>query len=259
VRGSPAGGSRFASRSAGLADGLESSGPLAAGERTALGRRARLPERMPETPGRLLDIPAGAKGSYLLHLCLAHEHVVVVEKGPRHGGGTTRSRTFVLSQGHYLYVGSAFGPGGLGSRVGRHLSLQPKRRHWDIDFLLSGRPRPALVEAWGLASNGAGDECRWATIIARSSGVVPLVGRLGLRDRRDRGFGAGDCRNRCGCRSDSPATSRTHLFGLAWRPTLRGMRQLLGVPLVRIKPTPIGGGAPWGMGPRAPSAGRAPG
>ena len=213
-------------------------------------RRDRVPERMPETSRRLLHLPPGARGSYLLHLDLAGERVVVVEKGSHRGRRTTRRRTFVLAPGHYLYVGSAFGPGGLASRVGRHLSPEPKRWHWDIDFLLSGRPRPA-VEAWGLPSASVGDECHWATSLSRRTGVVPLVGRLGPLDGPDRGFGASDCRNRCGCRRGGPATSRTHLFRLAWQPTLRGMRALLRVPLVRIEPAP----SPKGTRPRPRSRG----
>ena len=37
--------------------------------------------------------------------------------------------------GWYLYIGSAFGSGGLKARVGRHLREQ-KKKHWHIDYLL---------------------------------------------------------------------------------------------------------------------------
>ena len=40
-----------------------------------------------------------------------------------------------LSKGWYIYFGSAFGPGGLAARVGRHLRRH-KTRHWHIDHLI---------------------------------------------------------------------------------------------------------------------------
>jgi len=201
---------------------------------------------MPRKRWRLLDLSPGAKGTYLLHLALARERVMVVERRVRQGNCRG---TFALSTGDYLYVGSAFGPGGLASRVGRHLSPEPKARHWDIDFLLSGPSRPARIEAWGVASL-VREECRWAATIARSA--VPVVGSVGLNARRDRGFGAADCRNRCGCRADSPATSRTHLFKMGWRPTLGRMRALLGVRLVHLRPVPDRDGLPAGSTEHAP-------
>lgn len=35
--------------------------------------------------------------------------------------------------GYYLYIGSAFGPGGIKSRVSRH--FKQKKPHWHIDYL----------------------------------------------------------------------------------------------------------------------------
>ena len=40
----------------------------------------------------------------------------------------------VLKKGQYLYVGSAFGSGGIRGRVRHHLS-QPKSAHWHVDDL----------------------------------------------------------------------------------------------------------------------------
>ena len=44
-----------------------------------------------------------------------------------------------LSKGWYVYVGSAFGPGGLAARVSRHLRCH-KTRHWHIDHLIWATP-----------------------------------------------------------------------------------------------------------------------
>ena len=48
-------------------------------------------------------------------------------------------------EGYYVYVGSAFGAGGLGGRLRHH--LHPARAsHWHIDFL---RKAPAPIEVRG--------------------------------------------------------------------------------------------------------------
>ncbi len=51
--------------------------------------------------------------------------------------------------GHYAYCGSAFGPGGLRARVGRHTRLHKKKR-WHIDYL---RPHIRLRQIW-YSANG---------------------------------------------------------------------------------------------------------
>ena len=52
--------------------------------------------------------------------------------------------TLQLSRGYFIYVGSAFGPGGLKARVGHHLGYS-KRPHWHLDYL---RPFMRLEEIW---------------------------------------------------------------------------------------------------------------
>jgi Uri superfamily endonuclease len=184
-------------------------------------------------PGPDAVSPAGARGTYLIHLRLDRARVVVVRQRGREGR-RTRSRSYRLAAGHYLYVGSAFGPGGLEARVGRHLSSGAgKAASWDIDFLLS--PRPDRLEAWGLPASSRGAECRWATAIAEARGCSPVVGTLEGRPQADRGFGAGDCRSRCGCPDGAPDGRRTHLFRLGWRPDLRRLRRLLGARLVPLR------------------------
>jgi Uri superfamily endonuclease len=54
---------------------------------------------------------------YPLHLRLDQERLMVVRK-----------QTYTLPPAEYWYVGSAFGSGGLASRVGRHLTVGPKRQ-----------------------------------------------------------------------------------------------------------------------------------
>ena len=84
-----------------------------------------------------------------------------------------------LLAGHYAYVGSAFGPGGIAARLGRHLRTN-KCRRWHVDHL-SGVARPRA--AW-VSYDATRYEHRWAAVLAALPGArVPVTG-----------FGASDCR-----------------------------------------------------------------
>lgn len=98
------------------------------------------------------------------------------------GGGSLeigRLGRLRLQRGFYVYVGSAFGPGGLPARLRHH--LKPVcRPHWHIDYL---RPATRLVEVW-YSHDRAVQEHAWAAGIRRMrSGSTPLAG-----------FGSSDCR-----------------------------------------------------------------
>lgn len=67
-----------------------------------------------------------------------------------------------IELGWYLYVGSAFGPGGLRSRVLRHWRRR-KPRHWHVGYL---REHLQFAGAWcGYAPERL--EHRWAIAFAR--------------------------------------------------------------------------------------------
>lgn len=98
----------------------------------------------------------------------------------------------MLRPGFYLYVGSAFGPGGLRSRVGRH-ATRHKPLRWHIDYLR----RHALLRAVVFSVDPERHEDAWSgQIQAWPETSIPMTG-----------FGA----------SDSPA--ETHLFYLEARPS----------------------------------------
>ena len=59
------------------------------------------------------------KGTYALLLHLDSQRRIAVG----------RLKEFDFPAGHYVYVGSALGPGGLGARIGRHLRPCTKA-HW---------------------------------------------------------------------------------------------------------------------------------
>lgn len=97
----------------------------------------------------------------------------------RRSGAVVVGRLGLLSlrPGVYVYVGSAFGPGGLRARVGRHLRVK-KAKRWHVDHL---RPHTSL-EAVHYCDAPA--EHEWAQVLARSPGAeIPLPR-----------FGASDCR-----------------------------------------------------------------
>jgi Uri superfamily endonuclease len=91
-----------------------------------------------------------------------------------------------FAPGIWVYVGSA--TAGLGHRLRRHFSTR-KKKHWHIDYLLSGKARP-LLAIW--VEGGKSLECELASGLRSSPAFEP----------GPPGFGSSDCRNRCG----------THLF-----------------------------------------------
>ena len=87
--------------------------------------------------------------------------------------------TFKLEPGFYVYVGSAFGPGGLQARIKHHIH-HSGRPHWHLDYL---RPALSVCEIW-YNYDQTRREHQWATVHLQNRGsILPLPG-----------FGASDCR-----------------------------------------------------------------
>ena len=106
--------------------------------------------------------------------------------------------TLELKQGVYIYVGSAFGPGGLAARIRHHTQIAV-RPHWHIDYL---RAACDLIEIW-FTTEAARREHSWAGAVARLPGAgVPMPG-----------FGSSDCQ------------CATHLFWFKNPPSIRAFRQ----------------------------------
>ncbi len=82
-----------------------------------------------------------------------------------------------LDVGYYLYVGSAFGPGGVKARVSRHFR-KDKRRHWHIDYL---REYLEPISAW-YTHDRKYLEHQWARLLSEVSGLSSI-----------QGFGSSDC------------------------------------------------------------------
>lgn len=108
-----------------------------------------------------------ARGTYILVIGNDHDRTLDV--------GRLGSADF--PRGYYLYAGSAFGPGGIISRVRRHFSQQ-KKCHWHIDALtLTMTP----LECWYHAGQER-LECLWSAALDELHDAVPLAG-----------FGSSDC------------------------------------------------------------------
>ncbi|MBI2087521.1 MAG: GIY-YIG nuclease family protein [Deltaproteobacteria bacterium] len=105
-----------------------------------------------------------------------------------------------IRQGSYVYVGSAFGPGGLRGRVRHHLRLA-RRPHWHVDYL---RRILRLNEVW-YSHDPRRREHLWAALLRETPGCsVPA-----------RRFGASDCQ----CES--------HLFFFDSPPSIDAFRRRL--------------------------------
>ncbi|HHP7234280.1 MAG TPA: DUF123 domain-containing protein [Desulfobacterales bacterium] len=113
-------------------------------------------------------------GTYVLILCSYRQGILKVG----------RWGEIDVEPGYYLYVGSAFGPGGVRARIERHFRTT-KRHHWHIDYL---RDVAEPMAAW---YTHATERCehRWAQLLGDTAGMIAITG-----------FGCSDCR------------CRTHLY-----------------------------------------------
>ena len=85
--------------------------------------------------------------------------------------------TLALMPGIYLYIGSAFGPGGLRARVAHHRKIAT-RPHWHIDYL---RPKTSLENAW-YSCDADKREHLWAEVVGEMHGATVLLRRFGASD-----------------------------------------------------------------------------
>lgn len=106
--------------------------------------------------------------------------------------------TVTVKPGVYVYVGSAFGPGGVRARVQRHARADGTP-HWHVDYL---RAVTTLDAVW-YTHDSTRRECAWASVLRDlPTARLPLVG-----------FGASDC--------NCPA----HLVALRAEPSFSDVRE----------------------------------
>jgi Uri superfamily endonuclease len=118
------------------------------------------------------DLPA-SRGVYVLQLYVAHPQSLVIGRLGQYG----------LPVGHYFYVGSAHGGGGLRARVGRHLH-GAGTLHWHVDYLRA----VSEVQAVLYTVTDRRLECEWSRALAQlPRAFIPVPH-----------FGSSDCRSGCG-------------------------------------------------------------
>ena len=84
-----------------------------------------------------------------------------------------------LHRGWYLYIGSAFDPGGLGARLRRHLRTD-KTKYWQLDTLVA---HCGVAEIW-YRCEIRHLESIWAqALLSHQDTVIPLAG-FGASDSR---------------------------------------------------------------------------
>lgn len=129
-------------------------------------------------------------GTYILRLELVLDKRIRVGK---HG-------IVLFTKGSYVYVGSAFGPGGLRARLGRHCRRKKKKR-WHIDYLLA---HADVKQIW-YTLYPQPREHHWAQAIEQLEGAtIPIPG-----------FGSSDCR------------CKTHLYFFERPPGIETMKAYL--------------------------------
>lgn len=139
-----------------------------------------------------MSIPS-APGTYALILQSERNQTIRVGK----------SGSLTIRPGWYVYIGSAFGPGGLLARINRHIKKRKKFR-WHIDYL---RARVMLTAVW-YTKSPLKMECDWANLFGQQKGAETITG-----------FGASDCK----CRS--------HLFRFVDQPDFRLFSRQTHVPV----------------------------
>ncbi len=108
------------------------------------------------------------RGVYLLIIEIQKPLTIVI--------GNTR---YKLEPGYYIYVGSAWGPGGLRSRIARHIR-KDKKIHWHIDRITS-TPFTAVKTICLLPGAPPYYESRIAGILSAKLDFIP---GFGSTDRR---------------------------------------------------------------------------
>jgi Uri superfamily endonuclease len=137
-------------------------------------------------------LPNTGKGTYVLLLFLEKDKEIVI--------GRQRSSSILFRAGYYAYVGSAHGPGGLRSRIDRHL-IQDKKSVWHIDYL---RKEAVPVEVWVNVHEKKREKI-WADALIVMKGSHPVENFGNTDDRK----------------------SRTHLCYFNYWPSVQAFRRLV--------------------------------
>ncbi len=130
-----------------------------------------------------IDLPSQPGTYCLVFHCLSSSSVTIGRLG-----------TYQINPGYYCYIGSAFGQGGLNSRVNRHLRVN-KSKHWHLDYI---RPYLNPIEIY-YSTDLMKREHQWAEfLLKQEESSIPI-----------HKFGSSDCH------------CSTHLFYYKLKPDLK--------------------------------------
>ena len=121
--------------------------------------------------GPVIDFTFNSNGTYLLYLKIDKPIDVVIRK-----------KELTIDEGFYIYVGSAFGSGGLASRIHRHLRRR-KKEHLHIDQITISQHCSILGIA---AFFNEKIECKIAQKLSQIEEISPI-----------KDFGNSDCKRDC--------------------------------------------------------------
>ena len=114
----------------------------------------------------------------MMQMRSAGTYALILENESSLGIRIGRRGNLQLIPGFYIYIGSAFGPGGIPARTAHHKKIQHSPR-WHIDYL---RKHADLTEIW-FSYDTKKREHQWAKQLEQQSNiVVPMAG-----------FGSSDC------------------------------------------------------------------
>ncbi len=136
-----------------------------------MGKSTRIRRGIIILTGPLIEFTQGLSGTYLLFLHISENITIDI-----------REEEIELERGFYIYVGSAFGAGGLTSRLHRHIRKQ-KKKHWHIDQVTMSKASDILGIAVSINQK---KECEIYQTINKLNEFSPI-----------QGFGNSDCKNKC--------------------------------------------------------------
>jgi Uri superfamily endonuclease len=125
----------------------------------------------------------------LFHLRTLFESIVVNQKGTYalvlRAGRKKRVQVgrlgkLLVQPGFYIYIGSAFGPGGLKARLNHHLKPAAKP-HWHIDYL---RRNAQIIEIW-YTTDPLRRERDWVLSMEKLPATAMIFPGFGASDSHD--------------------------------------------------------------------------
>lgn len=126
-----------------------------------MGESTRVRRGIDILPGPVINFTTGLQGTYILFIRIKAEISIEIRK-----------KKVKLQPGYYVYIGSAFGVGGLSSRLHRHMR-KTKKKHWHIDQVTMSKS--TQIEGIGISLEKK-NECQIASIFSSIKNIKIISG-----------------------------------------------------------------------------------